>query len=108
MVCTFNECNRLQASAVRLWLGAHAMNASWKTAAQPAGPAAQKLAMPPLRESIALYPLPGLQVQYSLLDRRPDNGMIEFCAKHDIKLVRIAQCCKDLRACTALCTSGKK
>lgn len=29
----------------------------------------------------------GPQVQYSLLDRRPDNGMIEFCAKHDIKLV---------------------
>lgn len=36
-----------------------------------------------LKARVALGP----QVQYSLLDRRPDNGMIEFCAKHDIKLV---------------------
>lgn len=28
-----------------------------------------------------------LQVQYSLLDRRPDNGLIEFCQKHDISLL---------------------
>jgi aryl-alcohol dehydrogenase-like predicted oxidoreductase len=26
-------------------------------------------------------------VQYSLLDRRPENGMAEFCAQHDIKLL---------------------
>lgn len=28
-----------------------------------------------------------MQVQYSLLDRRPENGMIEYCAANDIKLL---------------------
>lgn len=28
-----------------------------------------------------------LQVQYSLLDRRPENGMAEFCAREGIKLL---------------------
>lgn len=28
-----------------------------------------------------------LQVQYSLLDRRPENGMAAFCAEKDIKLL---------------------
>ena len=27
------------------------------------------------------------QVQYSLLDRRPENGMAQFCAQHGIKLL---------------------
>ncbi|KAL4429190.1 hypothetical protein ABPG77_010169 [Micractinium sp. CCAP 211/92] len=27
------------------------------------------------------------QVQYSLLDRRPENGMADFCAQHNIKLL---------------------
>lgn len=27
------------------------------------------------------------QVQYSVLDRRPENGMVEFCQKHNIKLL---------------------
>jgi len=27
------------------------------------------------------------QVQFSLLDRRPENGMTDFCSKHDIKLL---------------------
>ena len=26
-------------------------------------------------------------MQYSLLDRRPENGMAEFCAAQDIKLL---------------------
>ena len=28
-----------------------------------------------------------VQVQYSLLDRRPENGMIDYCALHDIQLL---------------------
>lgn len=28
-----------------------------------------------------------LQVQYSLLDRRPENGMAAFCSEHNIKLL---------------------
>ena len=27
------------------------------------------------------------QVQYSLLDRRPENGMADFCAQHGIALL---------------------
>ena len=27
------------------------------------------------------------QVQYSLLDRRPENGMADYCALHDIQLL---------------------
>ena len=27
------------------------------------------------------------QVQFSLLDRRPLNGMVQYCAKHNIKLL---------------------
>ncbi|GAQ82385.1 oxidoreductase [Klebsormidium nitens] len=27
------------------------------------------------------------QVQYSLLDRRPENGLVDFCQKHDISLL---------------------
>lgn len=27
------------------------------------------------------------QIQYSLLDRRPENAMVEFCKSHDIKLL---------------------
>ena len=29
----------------------------------------------------------GVQVQYSLLDRRPENGMAEFCHQRGIKLL---------------------
>ncbi len=28
-----------------------------------------------------------LQVQYSLLDRRPENGMADFCAAHGMRLL---------------------
>lgn len=28
-----------------------------------------------------------LQVQYSLLDRRPENGMAEFCLRHGMRLL---------------------
>lgn len=28
-----------------------------------------------------------IQLQYSLLDRRPENGMVEFCRRHDIDLL---------------------
>ncbi len=28
-----------------------------------------------------------IQLQYSVLDRRPENGMIEFCQRHSIKLL---------------------
>lgn len=30
------------------------------------------------------YPM---QVQYSLLDRRPENGMADFCAAHGMQLL---------------------
>lgn len=49
-----------------------------------------------LRALASVPPFPGLhpapphlhlQVQYSLLDRRPENGMAEFCATHGIKLL---------------------
>lgn len=32
-------------------------------------------------------PWPGLQVQFSLLDRRPLNSMVQLCQKHGIKLL---------------------
>ena len=32
-------------------------------------------------------PWPRLQVQYSLLDRRPENGMSEYCQRHGITLL---------------------
>ena len=28
-----------------------------------------------------------MQVQYSLLDRRPENGMVAYCKANDIKLL---------------------
>jgi aryl-alcohol dehydrogenase-like predicted oxidoreductase len=28
-----------------------------------------------------------MQVQYSLLDRRPENGMADFCAAHGMQLL---------------------
>lgn len=27
------------------------------------------------------------QIQYSLLDRRPENGTVAFCQQHDIKIL---------------------
>jgi aryl-alcohol dehydrogenase-like predicted oxidoreductase len=32
-------------------------------------------------------PLVSHQVQYSILDRRPERGMVEFCARHGMELV---------------------
>lgn len=32
-------------------------------------------------------PLVSNQVQYSLLDRRPDNGMVDFCLRHGMQLL---------------------
>lgn len=32
-------------------------------------------------------PIAALQIQYSLLDRRPENGMTELCARHGIRLL---------------------
>ncbi len=32
-------------------------------------------------------PLSSLQVQYSLLDNRPEKGLVELCAKHNIQLL---------------------
>jgi len=44
--------------------------------------------VPRLREIVeAGVPIATQQVQYSLLDRRPENGMIEFCAEHEIRLL---------------------
>lgn len=43
--------------------------------------------VPHLREIVeAGVPIATQQVQYSLLDRRPENGMVEFCAEHRIRL----------------------
>lgn len=33
------------------------------------------------------YPLVSNQTQYSILDRRPQRQMVEFCLKHDVKLL---------------------
>jgi aryl-alcohol dehydrogenase-like predicted oxidoreductase len=44
--------------------------------------------MPRLREILAAgVPVIGLQAQYSLLDTRPDNGMIALCREHGIALL---------------------
>lgn len=32
-------------------------------------------------------PIGAAQVQYSLLDRRPENGMVEYCREAGIKLL---------------------
>ncbi|KAK9804340.1 hypothetical protein WJX72_008140 [[Myrmecia] bisecta] len=41
-----------------------------------------------LRQIVAAgVPVVSNQVQYSLLDRRPDNLMVPFCEQHDIKLL---------------------
>ena len=33
------------------------------------------------------FPLASMQVQYSLLDARPENGLVELCHKHDVHLL---------------------
>jgi aryl-alcohol dehydrogenase-like predicted oxidoreductase len=33
------------------------------------------------------FPLASMQVQYSLLDARPENGLVELCRKHDVHLL---------------------
>ena len=44
--------------------------------------------VPHLAEIVeAGVPLVAHQVQYSLLDRRPERGMVRFCSKHDIRLL---------------------
>jgi aryl-alcohol dehydrogenase-like predicted oxidoreductase len=43
--------------------------------------------VPRLREIVeAGVPIAAQQVQYSLLDRRPEHGMATFCEEHDIRL----------------------
>lgn len=42
---------------------------------------------PTLTNTSSTPPPPPPQVQYSLLDRRPENGMADFCAQHGIKLL---------------------
>lgn len=44
--------------------------------------------VPHLAEIVAAeVPLVAHQVQYSLLDRRPENGMVEFCREHGLHLL---------------------
>lgn len=44
--------------------------------------------VPRLQEIIAAgIPVASHQVQYSLLDRRPERGMVELCARHGIQLL---------------------
>ena len=43
--------------------------------------------VPPLPGVHPALPHLHVQVQYSLLDRRPEHGMAEFCATHGIKLL---------------------
>jgi aryl-alcohol dehydrogenase-like predicted oxidoreductase len=44
--------------------------------------------VPRLKELVdAEVPIVSNQVQYSVLDQRPENGLVEFCQKQDIKLL---------------------
>lgn len=54
-----------------------------------------------LRELVdAGVPVVSNQVQYSLMDRRPENGMVQYCAQQGIKV----SCRQNNRHCTM--TSG--
>lgn len=61
-----------------------------RCAALPPGRLHARAPSHPLRLANQPHPLSHThteQVQYSLLDRRPENGMADFCAKHNITLL---------------------